>query len=140
MAPGRAEACSHDDAAYFETFVDSSCLQPPLTNTTLDALGGLRLATNGAATTTSWDTDADFDNGVNFQSLLFSPVGVSTLERSATGTAAKLGLPPTLLPLTPDSANPVLRPATSGVPAAAGAAARPLARAATTSYWWTRAP
>src|SRR5262245_61208652 len=136
MVPGRAEACSHDDAAYFETFVDSSCLQPPLTNTTLDALGGLRLATNGAATTTSWDTDADFDNGVNFQSLLFSPVGVSTLERSATGTAAKLGLPPTLLPLTPDSANPVLRPATSGVLDGDGVDDPALAKVGTTYYMW----
>ncbi len=84
-------------------------------NTTLDALGGLRLATNGAATTTSWDTDTDFDSGVNFQSLLFGPVGVSTLKRSGTGPGAILGLPPTLLPLTPDGTNPVLRPAAASI-------------------------
>jgi hypothetical protein len=45
--PGRAFACSRDDSEYYETFVDTTCLQAPLNNTTLDALGGLRLATNG---------------------------------------------------------------------------------------------
>src|SRR5215467_13902332 len=84
-APGQANACSHDDANYYETFVDSSCLQSPLTNTTLDALGGLRLATNGTPFTTQWDTDTDFNTGVNYQSQLFPQVGVSTLQTSGTG-------------------------------------------------------
>ena len=136
VAPGRAQACSHDDTAYFETFVDASCLQAPLTNTTLDALGGLRLATNGAAATTSWDSDPDFDNGVNFQSLLFAPVGVGTLQRSGVGAAAKLGLPATLLPLTPDGANPVLRPATSAVLDGDGVDDPSLAKVGATYYLW----
>jgi len=38
-------ACTHDDTNYFETFIDTSCLQLPLSNTELDALGGLRLVT-----------------------------------------------------------------------------------------------
>ena len=79
--PETAFACSRDDSNYFETFVDTSCLQPPLTNTTLDALGGLRLATNGTPFTTTWDTDTDFNTGVNYQSQLFPPVGVSTFTR-----------------------------------------------------------
>src|SRR6266700_3009220 len=83
--PGRAIACSHDDTSYFETFVDTSCLQLPLTNTTLDALGGLRLATNGTPASTTWDTDTDFNNGVSYQSQLFPPLGVSTLHTTGTG-------------------------------------------------------
>ncbi len=89
-AAGRAAACSHDDTAYFETFLDTSCLQAPLSNTTLDALGGLRLVTNGVPSTTAWDTDGDFVNGVNFQAMLFPSVGVSTLAVSGTGAAAAL--------------------------------------------------
>jgi hypothetical protein len=86
-----------------------------LTNTTLDALGGLRLATNGTSFVTPWDTDTDFDNGVSYQSQLFPPVGVSTLQTSGTGASATLNLPSTPLPLTPDSADPVLGPTASTV-------------------------
>jgi predicted GH43/DUF377 family glycosyl hydrolase len=86
-----------------------------LTNTTLDALGGLRLATNGAPFMTTWDTDTDFNNGVSYQSQLFPPVGVSTLQTSGIGAAATLNLPSTPLPLTPDAANPVLGPTASTV-------------------------
>jgi len=113
--PGRAFACSHDDANYYETFVDATCLQAPLTNTTLDALGGLRLATNGAPFMTTWDTNTDFGSGVNYQSQLFPPVGVSTLQTSGVGAAATLNLPSTPLPLTPDAANAVLTPTASAV-------------------------
>src|SRR5215471_18928026 len=115
VLPGRAFACSHDDANYYETFVDATCLQAPLTNTTLDALGGLRLATNGAPIMTTWDTNTDFGSGVNYQSQLFPPVGVSTLQTSGVGAAATLNLPSTPLPLTPDAANPVLGPTASTV-------------------------
>src|SRR5215472_13549588 len=115
IAPGQAFACSHDDSNYYETFVDSTCLQSPLTNTTLDALGGLRLATNGTPFITPWDTDTDFNNGVNYQSQLFPPVGVSTLQTSGTGAAAALMLPSTSLPLSPDPADPVLGPTVSAV-------------------------
>jgi predicted GH43/DUF377 family glycosyl hydrolase len=114
-APGRAMACSHDDADYYETFVDSSCLQQPLTNTALDAQGGLRLATNGTPSISSWDTDTDFNNGITYQSQPFPPVGVSTLFTSGTGAAAALTLPTTPLPLTADAADPVLGPTASTV-------------------------
>jgi predicted GH43/DUF377 family glycosyl hydrolase len=113
--PGRALACSHDDSNYFESFVDATCLQAPLTNTTLDAQGGLRLVTNGTPATTTWDTDTQFANGVTYQSTPFPPVGVSTLQTSGTGAAATLVLPPTSLPLTPDAANPELDPTASTV-------------------------
>jgi predicted GH43/DUF377 family glycosyl hydrolase len=113
--PGRAFACSRDDSNYFETFVDASCLEQPLTNTTLDALGGLRLDTNGAPLTTTWDTDTNFNTGVSYQSQLFPPVGVRTLQTSGTGAAAALKLPSTTLPLTPDATNPVLGPTASTV-------------------------
>src|SRR5262249_61310924 len=79
VAPGVAQACSKDDATFYETFLDTTCLQPPLTNTTLDALGGLRLATHGFPATTSWDTDSDFTTGISHQSPTFGPVGVQTL-------------------------------------------------------------
>jgi len=115
IAPGQAFACSHDDSNYYETFVDSTCLQSPLTNTTLDALGGLRLATNGTPFITPWDTDTEFNNGVSYQSQLFPPVGVSTLQTSGTGAAAALMLPSTTLPLSPDPADPVLGPTVSAV-------------------------
>jgi predicted GH43/DUF377 family glycosyl hydrolase len=113
--PGRALACSHDDTSYYETFLDTSCLQLPLTNTTLDALGGLRLATNGTPSTSIWDTDLDFNNGVNYQTTVFPPVGVSTLQTTGTGSAAALTLPSTPLPLTADPADPVLGPTASTV-------------------------
>ena len=114
VAPGVAHACSKDDATFYETFLDPSCLQA-LNNTTLDALGGLRLATNGAATTSAWDSDADFNAGVGYQGTTFGPVGVGTLVTSGTGAAAALQLPQTLLPLAPDAANPVLRPTAATV-------------------------
>ena len=56
VLPGAGQACSRDDTVFFETFLDTSCLQLPLTNTTLDALGGLRLTTNGTPVATAWDT------------------------------------------------------------------------------------
>jgi predicted GH43/DUF377 family glycosyl hydrolase len=114
-APGVAQACSKDDATFYETFLDTTCLQLPLTNTTLDALGGLRLAANGTPTTTAWDTDTDFNTGVSYQGSTFGPVGVRTLATSGTGASTTLQLPPTLLPMTPDGANPVLSPAAAAV-------------------------
>jgi predicted GH43/DUF377 family glycosyl hydrolase len=61
----------------------------------------------------TWDTDTDFNTGISYQSQLFGPVGVSTLLTSGTGAAAALTLPSTSLPLTPDSADPVLGPTAS---------------------------
>jgi predicted GH43/DUF377 family glycosyl hydrolase len=110
LLPAGAWACSTDANAYFETFLDTACLQAPLVNTELGALGGLRLTTNGAPTATVWDNDTQFDGGVAHESVTFPPVGVSTLARSGTGPASLLGLPASLLPLTRDAANPVLGP------------------------------
>jgi predicted GH43/DUF377 family glycosyl hydrolase len=112
MAP-LGQACSRSDTLFYETFLDLSCLQQPLTNTTLDAQGGLRLTTNGTPGVTAWDTDSDFENGVTHEGVTFPPVGVGTLARTGSGPAAALGLPTTLLPLTLDSANPVLGPTAS---------------------------
>jgi predicted GH43/DUF377 family glycosyl hydrolase len=103
-AAGPAHACSKDDTAYFDGFLDTTCLQAPLTNTTIDTFGGLRLTTNGAATTTAWDSDADFTTGVTYQSATFGPVGKSTLAIDS----GSLKLPQTLLPLTLDGTNPVV--------------------------------
>jgi len=113
IVPTAGEACSRADTLFYETFLDASCLQLPLTNTTLDAQGGLRLTTNGAPGTTAWDSDTDFDNGITFQNVAFPPFGVRTLARNGAGAGAALSLPTTLLPLTPDSANPVVGPAPS---------------------------
>src|SRR5262245_989261 len=112
MAP-LSQACSRSDTLFYETFLDLSCLQQPLVNTTLDAQGGLRLTTNGTPGTTAWDTDADFTNGVTHQGVTFPPVGVGTLSRTGSGPAATLTLPTTLLPLTLDAANPILGPTAS---------------------------
>jgi predicted GH43/DUF377 family glycosyl hydrolase len=110
-AAGPAAACSKDDTAYFDGFLDSSCLLAPLTNTTIDTFGGLRLTTNGTATTTSWDvTNPDFTTGVSYQSKTFGPVGQGTL---ATGSD-QLALPTTPIPLSKD-ADPALRPTASTV-------------------------
>src|SRR5215218_4919058 len=112
-APATAHACSTDDTAYFDGFLDSSCLLAPLSGTTIDTFGGLRLTTNGAPVTATWDTDAQLDDGITHEGTGFGPVGVGTLARTGTGAAAQLGLPATLLPLTPDGANPILGPAPS---------------------------
>ena len=111
--PAETHACSRDDSVFFETFIDVTCVQQPLTNTTFDALGGLRLTTNGTSTATTWDSHTDFDSGVTHDSVTYPPVGVRTLVRNGTGPAAALGLPSTLLPLTPDPAGAVLRPTAS---------------------------
>ncbi|HVR13775.1 MAG TPA: hypothetical protein VMS41_08335, partial [Gaiellaceae bacterium] len=108
-----SQACSRSDTIFYETFLDVSCLQQPLVNTTLDAQGGLRLTTNGTAGVTAWDTDTDFTNGVTHQGVTFPPIGVGTLARTGTGPATTLSLPLTLLPLTLDASNPILAPTTS---------------------------
>src|SRR5215208_7490417 len=94
-APATAHACSKDDTAYFDGFLDSSCLLAPLDDTTIDTFGGLRLTTNGAPATTAWDTDAELDDGISHQGTPFAPVGVGTLARVGTGPAAELRLPAT---------------------------------------------
>ncbi|HET9324796.1 MAG TPA: hypothetical protein VFO03_13035 [Gaiellaceae bacterium] len=112
-APSLAQACSRDDSVFYETFIDLTCLQPPLTNTTFDALGGLRLTTNGSPVTTAWDSHTDFDSGITHESVTYPAVGASTLVRNGTGAPAALGLPATLLPLEPDGAGSVLGPTAS---------------------------
>ena len=135
-APSSAYACSRDDSNYYETFVDATCLKQPLTNTTLDALGGLRLSTNGNPLTTTWDTDADFNNGVSYQSLLFPPIGVSTLQTTGIGAPATLNLPSTPLPLTPDAANPVVGPTASTVGDGDNVDDPTVVKVGTTYYMW----
>lgn len=110
---GTAQACSTDDKAYFDTFLDTSCLAST-TNTEPDALGGLRLTTNGASTTTAWDSDTEFSNGITHEGTQFPPIGYKTVAATGSGAGAKLTLPPTLLPLTPDdSEDSVLEPTAS---------------------------
>src|SRR5215469_9141935 len=111
--PSFAQACSVSDTAYLDSFTDSSCLEPPLTNVAIDALGGLRLANNGIPSTATWDTDTDFNSGISYQGKVFPPVNVSTLSTTGSGPAAALTLPTTTLPLSRDAANPVLTPTAS---------------------------
>ncbi len=94
------------------------------------------MGTNGVPVTTPWDTDGEFVNGVNFQSLLFPPLGVSTLAVSGTGSGAALTLPATTLPLTPDAANPVLLPTAATVLDNDNVDDPALARVGTTYYMW----
>ena len=84
-APAVAQACSRDDSVFYETFIDLTCLEQPLTNTTFDALGGLRLTTNGTSAATTWDSHTDFDNGVAHESVTYPSVGVRTLVRNGSG-------------------------------------------------------
>lgn len=99
-----ALACSQDDPAWFEGFLDTSCTSST-TNTQLDVLGGLRLQTNGSAVSVpAWDTDGDFDTGVIFETQLFAPIDVRTLATSGTGTAASLELGNSPIAFTRDTA------------------------------------
>jgi predicted GH43/DUF377 family glycosyl hydrolase len=113
VVPASAFACSRDDTAYFDGFIDSSCLLAPLNATTIDTFGGLRLTTNGTPETTSWDTDTELEDGVTYQGSPFGPVDVSTLAVLGAGNAGELQLPATPLPLTPDAAGSVLGPTAS---------------------------
>ena len=92
--------------------------------------------TNGVPATTTWDTDTDFTNGVNFQALLFPSVGVSTLAVSGAGAPAALTLPSTPLPLTSDPANPVLQPTSAAVLDNDGVDDPSLAKVGATYYMW----
>ena len=110
-----ASACSVDDTAWFESFLDTTCLQSS-SQVELDALGGLRLDTTGAnAATETWDTDPQFDTGITYEGTPFGPVGVNTLARSGTGAPAVLELPDAPVALVRDAANPVLGPTPSTV-------------------------
>src|SRR5688500_7151241 len=91
-----AHACSTDDTSWFETFVDSSCLLAPTTNTEFDPLGGLRLSTVGIPVGEVWDTHTQFDAAAPATAV---PMGENTLVRTGSGAAAKLVLPANQLPL-----------------------------------------
>ena len=112
IAPAVGQACSRDDSVFYETFIDLTCLEQPLTNTTFDALGGLRLTTTGAPTTATWDSQTEFDSGVMHESITYPSVGARTLVRTGSGQGALLALPATLLPLAP-GASSVLGPTVS---------------------------
>lgn len=110
-----ASACSTDDTAWFEGFLDSSCLGA-LNSTELDTLGGLRLQTTGATATTTWTTDDDFTTGVSYQAKIFGPIGFSTLFAKP-DPANTLELPAAGLALTRDTASTsILGPSASDNP------------------------
>ena len=113
LAPAQpAMACSSDDTAWVEGFLETTCLDN-LSQTELDTLGGLRLQTNGAATSTTWTTNADFTTGISYQSKTFGPVGYSTLLASG----SNLELAASAFPLTRDTtAGSVLAPTPSAAP------------------------
>lgn len=101
LAPASAGACASDDTAYLDSFPDMSCLLTAgSSNMEIDADGGLRLATGGTATPTSWDTPAQFDN---------APTGVlGSLRVVGSGPGATLELLSSGLALTPTA--PALSP------------------------------
>lgn len=116
-----ALACSQDATAYFDSFLETDCLETPLTNTELDALGGLRLTTNATSTHSIWTSSDDFTSPENGPSTIgFPRVGTSTLFENGTG-ALELGaasLPLLRAPAnTPDPADDglVIKPADSTV-------------------------
>src|SRR5688572_7382477 len=85
--PAAAQACSKDDAAYFDGFPDASCLLT-LQNTEIDTFGGLRLVTDGAVAETPWDTDAHFTTGVAYEAKTFAPLPGGSLAVADTGAPA----------------------------------------------------
>ena len=93
VAPASAGACASDNTSYLDSFPDVTCLLPAsLTGTEIDGDGGLRLSTGGAATATTWDTPAQFDN---------PPAGVAgSLRIVGSGPSATLELRESPLPLT----------------------------------------
>jgi predicted GH43/DUF377 family glycosyl hydrolase len=107
-----ALACSTDDTSWFDNFPDTSCLGD-ISNVELDALGGLRLTTNGVPTTAKWDTDTEFAAAPPATTV---PFGLNTLATNGLDTAATLVLPTSPLPLTRDvSAAALLGPSASTV-------------------------
>jgi hypothetical protein len=129
LRPAWAQACSRDDAIFYETFLDPTCLQLPLNNTTLDALGGLRLATNGTAATTRWDSDVDLNAGVSYEGKTFGPVGVRTLAVSGTARARACSCRRRSSHYA-DGANPVLAPTAATVATTTMSTTRPWRRSA----------
>jgi predicted GH43/DUF377 family glycosyl hydrolase len=101
-----ARAVTQSDVAYFDGFQDLSGLDAAQTSgVQLDALGGLRMATIGKATQTTWTSSTDF---IAPASPLGPLVGLSTLDAlTATGT---LRLPTAPFAFRPASVDPVLSP------------------------------
>src|SRR3954447_25454407 len=88
LAPD-ALACSRDDHFYFDAFPDATCLLSQ-SATEIDALGGLRLATDGDLVTEKWDTPTEFATALDDTLAVTGP-------NDATAT---MQLAPTGLPLT----------------------------------------
>jgi len=107
--PSIAAACSQDSATYFESFLDTTCLQAPLTNTSLDALGVCGSTPTGRSRA-SCGTPTSTSGG--------GRLGLSARRRQHARDhrgrrAGDPDAPTTPLPLTPDPASPVLGPTTS---------------------------
>jgi predicted GH43/DUF377 family glycosyl hydrolase len=79
---GLAYAASQTDTSYFDGFQDLTGLDAARSqHVTLDALGGVRLATNGTPTPATWTTQSDFSSPAPPLGPL---VGLSTLDAATT--------------------------------------------------------
>ena len=101
-----AAAVTQSDVAYFDGFQDLSGVDlVQSSGVAIDALGGLRMATNGTATAATWTSAADFTTPA---APLGPVVGMSTLDAST--LAGTLRLPTTPLAFRRVAAGPVLEP------------------------------
>jgi predicted GH43/DUF377 family glycosyl hydrolase len=106
LAGVAASAVTRSDVAYFDGFQDLSGIDlTQSSGVTLDALGGLRMATNGTAVATTWTSTADF---VTPAPPLGALDGLSTLDGAT--AAGTLRLPTSPLAFRRAAAGPVLAP------------------------------
>ena len=106
LAGVTAGAVTRSDIAYFDGFQDLSGVDlAQSSGVTLDALGGLRMATNGTAVAATWNSTADFTAPTAPLGPIF---GLSTLD--GTTAAGTLRLPSVPFAFRPPPPSPSSRP------------------------------
>ena len=126
-----AQAISQSDTAYYDGFQDLSGLDAARSSdVVLDALGGVRLRTKGAATPSTWTSQTHFTTTTPPGELL----GLSTLDASATPGSLKLLSSP--LAFRRVQTDPVLEPAPPLSVDGFGVGGMCVQRVGTTYYMW----
>ena len=127
-----ARAVSRSDVAYYDGFQDLSGLDMAQSQgVQIDALGGLRMATNGTATPASWTSTADFTSPA---APLGPLVGQSTLDASTVGGTLRLPAAPFAFRSAQD--DPVLEPVDPLSVDGYGVGGMSVQRVGTTYYMW----
>ncbi len=127
-----AQAVSQSDTAYYDGFQDLTGLdQVRSKDVVLDALGGVRLRTKGAATPSIWTSQANFTGTTAPPGTL---VGLSTLDAAATPGSLRLLSSP--LAFRRVQTDPVLKPALPLSVDGFGVGGMCVQRVGTTYYMW----